>query len=116
MANKLRGGQDLWTATAVGVGGTSNVAYVDGDQTVAIFMSNTGGTNTVITVQASDNRTPTAGRNSVPSTWYNYVGADSITLNAGASICFDLSPFGPSFLRLSSSAATTIDAFATVVG
>lgn len=118
MTSFLRGAGNFWTAFVAGAGALSSVVYVGQAQAVSIMLKNSGASLTVITVQVGGNRVVKPGRNEEPGSgdWYDYSGADAISLAAGASICYDLTPFGPAYVRLKSSVATTLDAFATTNG
>ena len=121
MAN-LRGATNLWSNISVGSNGTSNPASVGSATSVCVFISNTGGSSTTITVQASGGGTPSAGENAdlTGSTWFDYdrgeAGTNTLTVASGANIAFDLSPFAPPYIRLKSSAATTLTAFVVANG
>lgn len=116
MSNNLRGGTQVWLNTVVGAAGTSAGATVGSAPNVAVMIKNTGATSTDITIQAGAVATPQSGGN-VDYTaidWYDYdqgeTGASTVTVAAGAKKAFDLSPFAPAYIRLSSSAATTLSA------
>lgn len=111
----LRAGTLLFNAATPGAGTISSRADNPGSSThVALFIKNTGSVAATIVVQAAGavGGNIGAGRNMLPeadSDWYIYnrvtgAGVDilplTLTVDAGESVVFDLSPFAPPFLRL----------------
>ena len=117
MAN-LRGGSTLWNNASVGSNGVSAGVGVGEAPYVAVLITNSGGVSTNITIQTSGAATVSSGVNAdmTGATWYDYVTVAPITVAANTSLCYDLSPFAPPYIRLKSSAATTLSAVVVANG
>jgi hypothetical protein len=110
----------VWASAAVGAGDESPAAYVGEASTVALLVSNEGGTPTNITVQVAVPVSRSAGRNAAPdgadANWFDYGSFTAVAVAAGARVAIDLSPFAPPYVRLRSSAATTLTARVASLG
>ena len=109
---RVRGATALWKNVAVSAGGFSKPGSVGTAPYVAVFIENNGATPTIIDVQSAGMIVPIAGENADLTNlpWYDYVGFDTVTVPVGAKVCIDLSIYAPQYLRLKSSAATTLTA------
>ena len=123
----LRGSKQLWGTAAAGAtvaaAGTSAYAVIGAQNNVVVYIANSGGVDATFTVQVSSGAPGNApGQNALTNDadggidWYDYTGAEDISVPAGSNVAFDLSPFGPQFIRLLRSDAagnTTVSAFVT---
>jgi len=124
----LRGGQVLWSEASVSDGDSSALANIGPGPYVAVYISNSGANAATFDVEASVQLGPEAGRNALDGTddggltWFPYQGAsgtEALVVSAGETICFDLAPFSPQFIRLlrtDSGTATTISAYVSAFG
>lgn len=102
----LKGATELWSAVTVSNTDASTWAYVGTGTAVAVYIS--ANAATVFKVQASSGAVAVgAGLNEIDSddpdgglVWFDYVGATGISVAQNGNTCFDLSPFGPPYLRL----------------
>lgn len=108
MAN-LRSGVVVFDSVATTDGGVSSDAANPGQATnVAVMLRNEGATNSATVKIQCAGGPPAAGRNNIPSDdadWYDYQKADgsgeiSMVVAPQDSICIDLSPFAPAYIRL----------------
>lgn len=121
---QLRGGTQLWDAHSVATNDVSDWAYIGPGPYVAIYIDGSASSHAgTFSVQVAGIAADRAGLNDIDAsqvpdgglTWYDYNGATSLAVAAGAKICFDLSPFGPSLIRLKRTDATGTDTFSAVV-
>ncbi|MBU6232245.1 hypothetical protein KGP36_06445 [Patescibacteria group bacterium] len=127
----LKGGQVLYDGSSVADTAKSTLAYIGPGPYVAVYIDNTSAVNMTFKVQVTGTPTPMAGMNALDGTadggltWYDYTGSGgvgaetSITVNAGITQAFDLSPFAPEFIRLvrtDSNGPGTVAAFVTSSG
>ena len=134
----LKGGTSLYAAaTNIGVAGSatakSSLGLIGPGPYVAVYIENGSAISLTFKIQASAVVNPEAGRNGLDSTdadgglnWFDYTGPGgdgaetTLTVAAGASICVDLSPFAPPFIRLvrtdAGAATSGVTAFVTCTG
>ena len=133
---QLRGGFQFWSAgDSVANAAASPLCEVGPSPWVAVYLANEHASiDTVFKVQVAGTASPEAGRNALTDdddgglTWFDYqvVKSDgtfavlTFTLTHGLELAYDLSPFGPQFIRLlrtdSNGANTAIEAFLTAFG
>jgi hypothetical protein len=122
---QLRGGTQLWSSVSLAGTGVSPLAVIGSDPYVVVYLSNEGAISTTYNVEVAATANPDAGRNALDGTasggltWYTLTNHTGLVVAAGIKMAFDLSPFGPQFLRLvrtDGGAANAVTAFVTSVG
>jgi len=104
----LKGSTRLWgsndaTAAAVLTTETSATAYVGASPFVTFYVNNTGGVAATFDIEVSFPVGNAPGRNALGDAsdiWYTYDGATALSVPNGTTRAFDLSPFGPTLVRL----------------
>lgn len=121
---QLRGGTQLWNAQSIAQNDVSEWAYIGPGPYVTIYIDGSASSHAgTFSVQVAGIAADRAGLNNIDAsqgadgglTWYDYSGATSLAVAAGAKICFDLSPFGPSLIRLKRTDATGADTFSALI-
>jgi hypothetical protein len=123
VVHSYRGGTQLWAAgSSVAQNAKSKYAYIGPGPYVVVYIDGTlsshAGTFKVQVAGIATNKpglNETDGTTDGGLTWYDYNGATSLAVAAGGTIAFDLSPFGPSLIRLVRTDATGTDVFSAIV-
>lgn len=106
----LKGGDYLFNGS-VANNAASALFNVGPGPWVSIYITNTSAITPTFKIQAATVASPHAGRNALDGTasggltWFDWIppGASatpSISVAQNAALCYDLSPFGPPFVRL----------------
>jgi hypothetical protein len=100
----------------------SKYAYVGPGPYIVVYIDGTASAKAgVFKVQVAGIATDKPGLNETDGTtdggltWYDYNGATALAVGAGATLAFDLSPFGPSLIRLVRTDANGTDVFSALV-
>jgi len=123
----LRGGGTLWTTTS-GAGIVQNAfsapVFVGSVPFVTVLVKG-GALASVFKVQVAGVAADKPGLNELDGTagggvvWYDYDGATALAVGVNTNVAFDLSPFGPSIMRLlrtDANGATNIEALVVTNG
>jgi len=133
MSNALRGASTLWPGTllATGQAAVSAAGYLGAFSNCALFCKADGAVT--FTIQTAMESVPGAGVNLLDSNdvWFDYVRADAyesasgvegntakIVFGGAGAVCIDMSPFAPTYIRLSTADGLnrTVSAFIVVSG
>jgi hypothetical protein len=115
----LRGATALWNAVVVNSNDASSFATPGPGPFVAVYFQTDK--DATFKIQASATVSVSPGLNASDTSepdgdliWCDYDGATSIAVTANTPLCFDLSPFGPQFIRIVCVTGTNVTTTALV--
>lgn len=106
----LKGGDYLFNGS-IANNAVSTLVNIGPGPWVALYITNTSAITPTFKIQVATTASPQAGRNALSSaadgglTWFDYIpqglsATPAISVAQNAAICYELSPFGPNFIRL----------------